>query len=252
MRAPEVSMASKSAALYNPPVKPQRAFDLDYPKGAPTDAAGKLTHTIDGDPITAKYVVGRTAAGGADVALPREALDEIAKALTGRGALAFPEGNAPHGVSGAYRRGNDGGGLRRTILYDSRLPPGRETDAVISHEIGHALDDMAGKTVGVDRAGPYGANPQSSGLKKELSRVYNDLNTSPSDARMLRQERTGEHMPARAKGLSAEIRAPARAKGASNQPGHIFPSARPRAKELRRCRAIRRRRDPYTSVNSNT
>ena len=44
-----------------------------------TDASA----TIDGDPISARYVAGRIADGGGDVALSREALDEIAKAGTG-------------------------------------------------------------------------------------------------------------------------------------------------------------------------
>ena len=182
MRAPEVSMASKSAALYNPPVKPQRAFDLDYPKGAPTDAAGKLTHTIDGDPITAKYVVGRTAAGGADVALPREALDEIAKALTGSGIHSASPGEIGGGRVGRYAVTRGADGPERDIAVLRTLDQ-TGFERVAAHEVGHAIDDVAGKINGADRIGVTRAIPQA-GLKKGLSRVYNDLNTFPADARM--------------------------------------------------------------------
>lgn len=79
----EEAFASRSAGMYDPPVKPPRAFEADYPSGAAADAHGRLTRDIEGRPLGARYVVGRTQAGGSDVALPREALDEIAKAGTG-------------------------------------------------------------------------------------------------------------------------------------------------------------------------
>lgn len=67
------SLASKSASLYDPPVKPQRLFELDYPParyphGAPADATGRPTHDIEGRPLVAERVVGRRILGGADEA----------------------------------------------------------------------------------------------------------------------------------------------------------------------------------------
>jgi len=46
-------------------------------------AARGPAHDIDGRPLTARHVLGRTEAGRSDMALPREALDEIATAGTG-------------------------------------------------------------------------------------------------------------------------------------------------------------------------
>lgn len=206
--SPEISMASRSAGVYNPPVKPQRAFELDYPKGAPVNEAGKLTHTIDGAPITARYVVGRTEAGGSDVALPREALDEIAKAFTGEGVLAQPPSELGK-AAGQYRKtrlGSDewdalkpwerdaSDGFRRSIAISTDLSDD-VAQRVARHEIGHLVDDVAGKG-NATRNGAigFGVIPQG-GLKKELGRVYNDINTPPLDPRLLRQERTGEIVP---------------------------------------------------------
>ena len=57
------SMASRSAMLYNPPAKPPRPFGADYPTGTSADATGRLTHDIEGRPLTAEYVVGRNVVG---------------------------------------------------------------------------------------------------------------------------------------------------------------------------------------------
>src|SRR5262249_26321914 len=54
--------------IYNPPPKPPRPFEADYPHGAPADATGRLTQDIEGRPLTAKYIVGRSAAGAEDQA----------------------------------------------------------------------------------------------------------------------------------------------------------------------------------------
>jgi hypothetical protein len=97
-------MVSKSASLYNFPVKPQRPFELDYPPnryphGAPADATGRLTHDIEGRPLVAERVVGRRLLGGADEALSPAEINTVGTQLTGR---------APEVVAGREIGGNAG------------------------------------------------------------------------------------------------------------------------------------------------
>lgn len=162
---PEI-LAYRTASLYNPPVKPPRAFELDYPaakwpNGASTDGNGRLTHTIDGDPISARYVAGRIADGGGDVALSREALDEIAKAGTGE---------AIHPVPASTLRGDVG---RVEVNKYSRMPERVEVAAsldpekyarVSAHEIGHVIDQVAGEL-------------PTTAVMNELKGAYNTLST---------------------------------------------------------------------------
>ena len=43
------ALASKSPAMYNPPLKALRPFEADYPRGTPTDAGGQLPTTSKDD-----------------------------------------------------------------------------------------------------------------------------------------------------------------------------------------------------------
>jgi len=53
---------------------------------------------MDGRPLTARHVVGRADVGGSEVALPREALNEIATAGTGRPILVVPQSKLGNSV----------------------------------------------------------------------------------------------------------------------------------------------------------
>jgi hypothetical protein len=77
------AVASRSARMYDPPVKPPRAFEADYPAGAAADAHGRLTRDIEGRPLGARYVVGRQVSGGADAALPAEELVSVGQRSAG-------------------------------------------------------------------------------------------------------------------------------------------------------------------------
>lgn len=154
-------VASRSPRMYNPPAKPARAFAEDYKSlEGVADEAGKLIRTIDGDPITAKYVVGRQDLGGGDVALPSGSFDEIAKAGTGSPILGVPQSEL----------GRDVG--RVAVNRYSRLPvmaqvsQGLQADQrklVAGHEIGHVIDQLAGEL-------------PTKGVVTELEGVYNSLN----------------------------------------------------------------------------
>lgn len=118
-----VTSASRNANIFHPPRKPQRPFsdDCGPSNQARSDAAGNLTHTIDGDPITVPHVAGRTRMDGPDVSISPSQFDAIATAATGQRALEDPAW---------LKRGNAGGtlldgltGRTKEIGLRSRLSP---------------------------------------------------------------------------------------------------------------------------------
>lgn len=154
------SRAKTSASLYNFPNLHQRDFNLDYAE--PVD--GQLTRTIDGDPIIAKYVVGRTQAGGSDMALPRDAYDEIAKAATGSPIDYVPQKTIGRnlGLVEIDRRSREPiSVLVSANLSDSQL------EKVTAHEIGHVIDQVAGEI-------------DTKGLSASLREIYNSGNNPNS------------------------------------------------------------------------
>lgn len=169
------NVASKSAMLYDPSRKPPRPIEADYPAGAPVDATGRITRTIDGDPVTGKYVVGRAQDRGGELALPREAYDEIAEAITGQGIVAVPASSI---------RG-DGGQLsfdRRSgrplsARVSQELRPD-QFDKVAAHEVGHLLD-VDSNSIKTD------------GLSAQFRSIYNDLNNPQRHGRAYGPEHAG-------------------------------------------------------------
>jgi hypothetical protein len=139
------SLASKSPMIYNPPPKPLRPFEADYPHGAPADATGRLTHDIEGRPLTARYIVGRKAAGAQDQAFAPAEFDDLARATTGHAAEAIPPDQTAWG--------------RTTLLP---LDSGRLIPTGIELEIADQIP--------------------TKGLSDELKGVYNSLN-NPNRAR---------------------------------------------------------------------
>jgi len=160
------SLASKSPMIYNPPPKPPRPFEADYPHGAPADATGRLTQDIEGRPLTAKYIVGRSAAGAEDQAFAPGEFDNLARATTGHAAEAIP----PHQTDfGRTVLSLDRGRLIPTrIELRAGLRPDK-ADMVYGHELGHVIEETAGQIA-------------TKGLSDELKGVYNSLN-NPNRAR---------------------------------------------------------------------
>ena len=176
----EKSMASKSPLMYNPKPRPQREFAADYPNGAASDEAGRLTADIDGRPIFPEAtVVGRRMAGGRDEALPTEKLYPLSEALTGSSVKRAPSREIG-GDAGRYEVTSDrrsGAVLGRNILIDKSLPPAQE-ERVLAHELAHAVHDIAGEV-------------PAAGLNDELRAVYNDLNNPQGHGRLFGPEQHG-------------------------------------------------------------
>lgn len=168
-------IASKLRYLYNPPDKTPRAFADDYRNGAVTDEAGRIKFGIDGHPLTAPFIAGRSSAGvggGVDEAIPAAQFNALAEAITGR---------QPEAVASRLLRGDagqmkkyplpDGSGTGYQIYVDKTLKPGA-VPRIIAHEISHAIDEIAGQ-IPVD------------GLTREISPIYNLLATGQDRAKKL-------------------------------------------------------------------
>ena len=163
---------------YNPPVKPQRPLEADYPHGVETESAGRLLRTIEGRPIEARYVVGRSTVGGGDVAFPQAAFDTLATQTTGRLPTVVPKSALRRQIGGQVTHDlgqatfvERNGQLEPTGIKLSRELTEDERRRVYAHELGHVIDEIAGqiKTDGL--------------LREELHPLYDDLNNPYSSRR---------------------------------------------------------------------
>lgn len=156
--------ASRTANLYNPPVVPARHFEADYPTGALSNDAGRLSTDIEGRPLVAEFVAGRRVAGGSDEAIPAAKFGALSEATIGQTPLAV-EKSAIRGDAG--RMGVDRrSGNPVDIAFAKGLKPAQQ-ERVVGHELGHAIDILA------DRV-------PTQGLRQELGAIYNDLNNPQS------------------------------------------------------------------------
>lgn len=171
---PKTGTLRSHSGIFDPPAwktatQPRRAFDADYAGGRHFSSGNpvpgqRLTHTMDGVPLKAEYVVGRQAVGAGDVPLSPERQLDLARRLgvDVRAVTAKEIGKD----SGQYVVKPGTAGSNRSILYRSDLSdPAKQR--VIAHEKGHVLDTFDA----IPRQGVPIA-----GLKKELAVVYNDLN----------------------------------------------------------------------------
>ena len=162
-------LASRGAKVYNGPVT-KRPFSADYPDvQGRYDAAGNLTHDIDGNPLeVGGRIVGRSVVGGADQALSPTEFDAIAKEGTGRNTQVVPP-------SKLGRSGRDLGNvevnrytrLPEEVGLSNKLTPD-DLPGVYGHEIGHVIDQLAGEI-------------PTEGLTRELKALY-DAGNNPNRA----------------------------------------------------------------------
>ena len=184
------SLESKSASIYNPPEKPLRPFEADYPAGVSADESGRLTKDLEGRPLTARYIVGRKTVGGEDEAFPAAELDALAEALTGspyslaslRGKAGQferrPVSNSEMESLKPHERDAHSGWVDSIDLKKGLKPA--EEPMVLRHELGHAINDYSGteryyKKSNRGRDIPFKDIP-SSGVDGELQAVYRDQN----------------------------------------------------------------------------
>jgi len=165
--------ANRPQELWDPPTDlPQRPIELDYPRGVPVNAAGQITHTIEGQPIRAQRVFGRTTKDGPEYSLQPGDHDFLATALMGKKAVpksvrdmrnaleeeGVKDAGDPLGLT--WRDRNTG--RPREIWLQKGMNP-LDWPRVYAHELAHAIDDFAGQL-------------PTKGLLDELKLVYNALN----------------------------------------------------------------------------
>ncbi|MDW9479959.1 hypothetical protein GOB46_08620 [Sinorhizobium meliloti] len=145
---PEIAgpLSSRQEMEYDPPTLPQRPVELDYPAGEKSyvergiaDESGRLLQDIDGRPLTARYVAGRTHVRGVDTVLGNEGLARI---------VHWGTGEFPRQVHGSKIPGANGAteidlntGEPRGVLLSADLHP-NDISRVLAHETGHVIDQL--------------------------------------------------------------------------------------------------------------
>lgn len=146
------SLSSRQEMEYDPPTLPQRPVELDYPAGEKSyvergiaDESGRLLQDIDGRPLTARYVAGRTHVRGADTVLGNEGLGRIVLWGTGE----FPRqvhGSKIQGANGAteidLNTGEPRGVLLSADLHPNVIPRVLAHERVLARETGHVIDQL--------------------------------------------------------------------------------------------------------------
>lgn len=156
------SLASRNVKIGAPEPRPQRPFEYDYPGSSGTPGS-PLGFDIEGRPLTAPIVAGRSRFGDADAGLLDSHTRDAGALLgaTSRDATSRELG----GDLGRYVRGADrDGNVTREILTRAGLPA-EAAGRTRQHELGHLIEDLT-----------YGNKIEAKGLQKELSQVYHDLN----------------------------------------------------------------------------
>lgn len=172
MRMPnEGVFASKSASIYDPKPLPPRPFEHDYPNAGTSagDAGRRLEIDLDGRPLSAGLVVGRRVAGGVDQAATPRDVAGLSDAFRIPVSLVNRSGKELGGNVGKYRVTPGAESTKREIFLDKSLLAD-ESERVLAHEFAHSIDDpnvYKSATAGIP----------TTGLSKELRRIYEDLNT---------------------------------------------------------------------------
>lgn len=175
------SFAAPNVNIYDPPYMPKRAFEEDYPYGAPADPQGRLTHDIDGNPLNqnARYIVGRRMAEGEDQALPAAEFDALAKAITGSRAQAVSPREMGQDAGRTVVSKVDGRPLGIELRNDLSA---EDLPRVYGHELGHVIDRTAAPFSGIPTSDATNPN-RASLLSQEFGQVYHDLNSPDASLR---------------------------------------------------------------------
>lgn len=173
--------------MFDPPVKPPRPFEADYPFELSPDPSGKLRADIEGRSLIADRIVGRRTLGGVDESLTPAEIEEVAAQL-----LTSPikeVGVKEMGGNYLGRYDVDRAGNRTIKILKTAAPELKPR--LKAHEVGHLFDDLGGALTGYDHVGPVRSIPQR-GISDELSQVYHALNTGEeSKARLFGPTRRG-------------------------------------------------------------
>ena len=162
----------KHLPLVKPVAKAPRAFELDYPRGAEANAAGRLERSIDNVPLTAPHIAGRQTPGGPDVPLSKQDMEAIMAHITGR---PVEYGPLSGGLADAVTV-NKGSGRPTGVTIADNLSEAQQ-NLVVPHAFGHVVDDRAGMI-------------PLTGIRGQAEKAYNTLATGQERERNLTTPRT--------------------------------------------------------------
>lgn len=155
----------RGGTILEPRPLPQRPFPHDYPQGTPEVPGSLLERDMEGRRLVAPSIAGRRTSGGNDEAVPAGQGGAIASGLR-TPVRDVPAKELSRDALGEYDWRTAGGSPGEIRLFDQL--PDVTRQRVLSHEVSHLIDDVAGK-IPVD------------GIKKELLVVYNETNNALRD-----------------------------------------------------------------------
>jgi hypothetical protein len=161
LRRPVTMMArSRVNGLFNPKPKPHRPFFKDYPDGVQLKEDGSIAKDIEGRPLDASYIAGRTRSNAPDHALTPLAIESVGGMGIENPIDRIPANQLPPGVVGRTHVSHG----RPTKIEVSDSLPKAEMDIATAHEVGHVIDALAGQI-------------PTKGLERELDFNYSALRT---------------------------------------------------------------------------
>lgn len=140
---PISSRGSKHVA-YNPPSVKPRAWEDDYGRVSPGYEPSGPLRSPEGTIIDAPFVAGRRRHGGPNEGLLPEESSELSRLLAGTVPEGVARSSIPKKAAGALQKTQGPDGFQYRILFDKSLSP-PQGQRIISHEVGHLLDEMAGQ-----------------------------------------------------------------------------------------------------------
>lgn len=146
--------------MFPPPPKPPRALTDDYRNGVSADASGRLTRTMDGDPLVAENVAGWTEVGAPQRGLSQEQVLTVMERLLGKPTEYLPESRmGKYAGATMYDPATD---MPTRVLIREGLDPDALRN-IQRHEASHVIEQIAGLI-------------STEGHTKELNSLYGSLN----------------------------------------------------------------------------
>lgn len=167
---PRKAIGNSKVGYYDIPAQRPRPFDADYPYGAEADGTGALTRDIEGRPLSAPTIAGRTHHARGDAVLGSPEVESIGAQGTGQAVARVARGTLPPGTLGSTRVNTATGEPSRVRITDGLAPD--DERRVLFHETGHVIDQLAGAI-----------DPE--GLYDELEPLYSRLATGQDRHRNL-------------------------------------------------------------------
>jgi hypothetical protein len=169
--------AAEPVRLREPPQKPQRPFEEDYPGGTITGPHDQLEFDIEGRNLGANFIAGRRVAGHADEPLSPEDVKAAMKQLGVR-FIEVPWGSpaslqmTAEGMRGAYLGDPQKSGLPLQRVAVNTEPGALDRNFAIAHEFSHAIDHLTGMLI---------SSSLTADEIAELRAVYGELKIPPSE-----------------------------------------------------------------------